>query len=147
MADAARIVGERHGLSPDWLSSNAAMFATKNHVGTVVVEAPGIQVLVSPPEHLLAMKLAAFRAQDVDDLIRIFDVLGIEDPLQAVDIAFEAYGGSDGAYAEMFGPRDDYLLRASVVVDRLKATQPAEAKSGDKRPPAGSPTRCAMRAG
>jgi hypothetical protein len=108
-----------HHLPPSWLNDNARHLApTGEDTPRVLFDHGGVTVTVAAPRHLLAAKMAAFRPKDYDDLIQLFRVVGITSAEQATDIVFDIYGD----YAEMFGPRDDYLLRARDILYRMGRT-------------------------
>jgi len=65
---AAAIVGQRHGLAPNWINSDAIGFTSNRPIGEEdKFEVPGLQVISASPEHLLAMKVRASMSRDEDD--------------------------------------------------------------------------------
>ena len=88
---AAEVIAERHDLDPAWLNTGA--------IGTPALE-PEFEPLyrgeclevVSPgPLYLLAMKVFAARARDLDDTVQLMQDLGIsraEELLELVDLAY-----------------------------------------------------------
>lgn len=115
-------VGEmatEYHLPPRWLNDNARHLApTTEEAPRVLFDHCGVTVTVAAPRQLLAAKMAAFRPKDSDDLVQLFRILGIASAEQAADIVFDIYGD----YAEVFGPRDDYLLRARDILYRMDRT-------------------------
>lgn len=115
-------MAREHGLADDWLNSKAKMFLPHEpDPGDIYLDTPGLVVTTASAEHLLAMKLAAFRPQDIEDLELLFRHLGISTAREAVDRSFATYGGADESYAETVGggSRDDFMLRAQAVINRL----------------------------
>lgn len=115
--DAAAQMAEERSLPADWLNAAAGAYVPGGDEAVTTFEVPGLAVSMASPKHLLAMKMAAFRAQDQGDLALLFRTLGVVDSHEAVEMVFAVYGD----YAEMFGPRADYLMRAEAVLARLAA--------------------------
>jgi uncharacterized nucleotidyltransferase DUF6036 len=63
--EAARAVAARLGWPEDWLNDGAKGYLRGLSLGEVVMEGPGLIVRTLSPQHLLAMKLSAWR-DDVD---------------------------------------------------------------------------------
>jgi hypothetical protein len=80
----------------------------------------GLQVAVSSPANLLAMKMAAGRPQDLTDLVVLFRHLKIRTPEQAVGIAERMYGSDSVVLSE---PRESLLLLAESVLARVRASK------------------------
>ncbi|MBN3458387.1 hypothetical protein JNN96_30565 [Mycobacterium sp. DSM 3803] len=76
---AVREVATENGWPTTWLNNQAAMYAARQPgEGARVFDHPHLQVVATPPEHLLAMKVLAARAvRDADDLRFLIDHLGI----------------------------------------------------------------------
>lgn len=66
---AVQVVGRRHGLPGSWLNEQATVYipAGRDASARTVFSHPNLTVTAAAPERLLAMKLVAGRAQDVDD--------------------------------------------------------------------------------
>lgn len=79
-------------------------------VGRIV---PDARLTFADADELIAMKLAAGRAQDVHDLIRIVRTIGIRRASELVDIAFMQYGEDNVTLTS----REDLLLFAQEIVD------------------------------
>ncbi|MGH3504911.1 MAG: hypothetical protein ACRDQA_29050 [Nocardioidaceae bacterium] len=108
------------GLRDNWLSSSAATFLPpldpQDHVA--FSEQPGLTVELASSRVLLAMKLAAFRATDIPDLVQLFRDLHLHDPDEAVLIT----GGLYGEHAVVIRDEDEDLrLRAEDILERLES--------------------------
>jgi hypothetical protein len=79
MIAAIREIAAGNGWPSTWLNNQAAVYVSRAPgEGERVFDHPYLQVMVTPPDHLLAMKvLAARAARDGDDLRVLFDRLGI----------------------------------------------------------------------
>jgi hypothetical protein len=68
--EAAWVVAKKLGLPKSWLNNQASSYMSgKAGRGTPVFDRPSLRVSVTPPEHLLAMKVRAARAlRDADDI-------------------------------------------------------------------------------
>lgn len=106
------------GLPPGWLSSAAQAFIPLPDEDPVSFDVDGLQIALSSPANLLAMKMAAGRPQDITDLVVLFRHLNIRSPEQAVDIAERMYGSDSVVLSE---PRESLLLLAESVLARLSA--------------------------
>jgi predicted nucleotidyltransferase len=114
-AVAAELATER-GLRHDWLNQSARAFVPGGDSSAIALDIPGIAVALASPEHLLAMKMAAFRPTDVPDLELLFRHLDITNAEQAADLAIEVYGDASVVLPE----RDELLLSAQAVINRLR---------------------------
>lgn len=85
---------QRRDLAPDWLNSNVQQMASPSSKKDrlEVLNAPGIRVTVPPASEMLAMKVRAGRPQDMTDILRLTQRMGITDPKQAIAIAEHLYG-------------------------------------------------------
>lgn len=104
-----------HGLRRDWLSQAARAFIPGDDHAAVALDVPGIAVALASPEHLLAMKMAAFRPTDVPDLELLFRHLAIATAEQAADLALRVYGEASVVLPD----RDELVLSAQAVINRL----------------------------
>lgn len=79
MIAAIRAIAHENGWPTTWLNNQAASYAARNPgEGDRVFEHPYLQVNVTPPDHLLAMKVLAARAtRDAGDLGTLLSRLGI----------------------------------------------------------------------
>ncbi|MHB1173047.1 MAG: DUF6036 family nucleotidyltransferase [Lacisediminihabitans sp.] len=119
----ARELAVQRGLSVGWLNDNARPWAPRSEdtsaTDTFTVE-------IASVEELVAMKLAAGRVQDLNDLEILARHMGITDAEQLVRLAYEQYGEDSIALNES---RGEYLLLAQQVL----------AHSRKRRPPRSSP--------
>lgn len=116
MAEEAASMAEELGLPVGWLSAAATPFIPLPDADQVSLEVEGLQVAVSSPANLLAMKMAAGRPQDLADLVVLFRHLKIRNPEQAVGFAERIYGDDSVVLSE---PRTSLLLLAESVLARL----------------------------
>ena len=93
--EARSMAGTRPGLSPDWFNDRVRPLFSR----TVDVErveaftAPGIPVSVASPRHMLAMKVRAARGQrDLEDIILLCRVLGLDSIAAVLTIADDVWG-------------------------------------------------------
>ena len=105
------------GLPLGWLSAASQAFIPLPDEDPVSFDVEGLQVAVSSPANLLAMKMAAGRPQDITDLVVLFRHLKIKSPEQAVDMAERMYGGDSVVLSE---PRESLLLLAESVLARAR---------------------------
>lgn len=105
------------GLAEDWLNAAARPYVPGDDRLAVTLDITGLSISTASPRYLLAMKMAAFRPQDHEDLRLLFGVNGISNAQQAVDVVFAVYGPD---YASMFGSREDYLLRAESILQQIE---------------------------
>lgn len=82
MVTAIREIAVEHGWPSTWLNNQAAVYVSRTPgEGQRVFDHPHLQVMVTPPDHLLAMKVLAARAvRDSDDMRVLFEHLGITTP-------------------------------------------------------------------
>jgi predicted nucleotidyltransferase len=120
VADEAASMARELGLPPGWLSAAASPFIPLFDEDPVSLDVEGLQVAVSSPANLLAMKMAAGRPQDLTDLVVLFRHLKIRSPEQAVDIATRMYGDDSVVLSE---PRESLLLLAESVLARVHASK------------------------
>lgn len=92
---AARRVGEREGLDPDWLNDAVKGFLPGPDPGARrYFEAPGLVVDVASAEYLLAMKPFSSRAEvDAQDIALLYRELGYTTVEQGLDLVEAAYPG------------------------------------------------------
>lgn len=78
MVEAIHAVAAKRGLARSWLNNQASVyFSALAKPGKTVFEHPHLVVMVTPADHLAAMKLLASRAtRDRDDLLLLIDYLG-----------------------------------------------------------------------
>jgi hypothetical protein len=91
---AVRHVADRNGLPAHWLNDRlVAVLPSSEDLDATELVLPGLTVLLSSPQHLLAMKMLAGRDRDVEDLVVLFQVLDVTSPRQAVEITERVFGG------------------------------------------------------
>jgi hypothetical protein len=120
VADEAASMATDLGLPPGWLSAAAQPFIPLPGEDPVSFDVEGLQIALSSPANLLAMKMAAGRPQDITDLVVLFRHLKIRSPGQALDIAERMYGGDSVVLSE---PRESLLLLAESVLAKLRASK------------------------
>ena len=86
----------------------------------VSLDVEGLQIALSSPANLLAMKMAAGRPQDIADLVALFRQLKIKSPEQAVVLAERMYGSGSIVLSE---PRESLLLLAESVLAKVRASK------------------------
>lgn len=118
VADEAASMATDLGLPQGWLSAAAQAFIPLPDEDPVSLDVEGLQVAISSPANLLAMKMAAGRPQDLADLVVLFRHLKIRSPEQAVDMAERMYGADSIVLSE---PRESLLLLAESVLARVRA--------------------------
>lgn len=114
-----RAMAQEHGLPEYWLNDRVSMFLPDgDDPGAVHVDVDGLTVAVASPEHVLAMKMAAFRpGKDLDDLVLLFRRLGIRTPEQAADVALSVYGKD----TVVLPAREELILSARAILERMTA--------------------------
>ena len=116
-------MAHERGLRENWLSSNAIAFLPHMDPSDRVVftERPGLTVELASTRVLLAMKLAAFRATDIPDLMSLFRELNVRDAGDAVKVTRELYG--QDAVVIRDDEDEDLYLRAEDILERIAAGQ------------------------
>jgi hypothetical protein len=78
---AASDVARALDLPRSWLNNQASVYVSGvAGLGMPVFDHPNLRVMVTPPEHLLAMKVRAARAtRDADDIRLLLDALQLDD--------------------------------------------------------------------
>jgi hypothetical protein len=91
---AARAVAKQQGLPQSWLNEQGSVWLPPGHqrVGEVAFEASSIRVIRANPDLMLAMKVAAFRASDFEDIEWLANTLGLSDPDEIIDLAERVLG-------------------------------------------------------
>ena len=87
-------VAAAHGLSPDWLNANAAMFipATLDpDACDVLIDHHRLLVLGAPMREVFVMKMYRGLPNDVADMIATWPLIGFCNAQQVVDAYFAAY--------------------------------------------------------
>ena len=109
---AAREVGDELALPEEWLNDTASAFLPEVQLdqGTLVFEAPGISVRTAPAEVLLAMKILAGRAKDLDDIRTLAGLLRLTTAQQVWEVFLSYY------------PKGDLVDHSRAIVDELFAS-------------------------
>lgn len=111
---AAQMAVERH-LPDDWLSDGVAAFVPTRDTDRrprVVVRCGNVEIVTAPPDHLLAMKMTAFRQGDMEDLRVLVRHLRLTSAGQIADLCERVYG-PDSA---VLPPRDELLWQGDVIL-------------------------------
>ncbi len=116
----AASMAQELGLPTAWLSAAASPFIPLADEDPVSLVVEGLEVAVSSPANLLAMKMAAGRPQDLTDLVVLFRLMKIKSPERAVEIAERMYGVDSVVLSE---PRESRLLLAESVLVRVRASK------------------------
>lgn len=127
--DAARDLAHERGLSMRWLNASAAPWIPPRPECALDEPAhDGLTVHLAPPRHLLAMKLAAWRAKDEDDLADLLEACGLAGASadQVADVLYETYTVEDSLAGMLGVPghedaavRDEALARAAAALALL----------------------------
>lgn len=91
----ARVVAEELGLPFWWLNEQATSYlpAGPDVEATVVLERPGLTVVVASPRHLLALKVRAARQSDIADIVVLARLIGATSAEAAERVATEVFEG------------------------------------------------------
>lgn len=143
VAREAHDIAVERGLAPDWLSSGMGPWAPGPDAGDELRRLGGLVVRIAGPRPMLAMKLAAGRGRDVEDIRRLCRVLGITSAEDAVRVAVDVYGPE----SEALGDADDVAAFARAVLGDVgggqlpDATERAETRCGRTVSATGTPCR------
>ena len=141
--DEADAIAAEQGLPPHWLNDAAQpRLPPRPPEALRPRERPGLDVHVAPPEHLLAMKIVAFRDRDVDDIVDLVKALDLTTatPEQLATLVAGAYETPERLALAIGGPDEDApreLLVRCQQLGRLLAEHRAHA---DTEPEAPEPT-------
>lgn len=93
VTDAVRVVARRHGLPGSWLNEQATPYIPtgRDAEARTVFSHPNLTVTAAAPERLLAMKLTASRAQDVDDAKTLAELCAMDAPAMRA-LVIELFG-------------------------------------------------------
>lgn len=118
----ARLLAEEEGIPPSWLNENARPWVPpRPQPATVPPTRPGLKIHWAPHDHLLAMKLVSMRPQDVPDIVKLAQHIGIgADPAAYADLLEMVYDG-EGVLAQLLdvveaGVRTEALRRGAIAV-------------------------------
>ena len=93
--EAEAMAVEDSSLGPDWLNDAVKGFLPQvdDSKAQVMLERPGIRVLVASPQRLLAMKIFAARVdRDRDDILTLCAEANISTIDEALDMTYDLYG-------------------------------------------------------
>ena len=118
--DEARALAAEEGLAATWLNDNAAAWVPAR-VSARRADGPGLDVQVAPAEHLLAMKMAAMRARDVDDILALARHLGMERASGAEfgRLLTDTYSGEGQLQTILNVPDDQVAVEAQRIGARV----------------------------
>lgn len=88
----AASMAEEYKLPKKWLNSHAAAFLPENVQWMASPVGASAAVMMADLPTLAAMKVAAERDKDIIDLGYLINALGISEPTELVDLAYEMYG-------------------------------------------------------
>lgn len=114
---AAQMAAERH-LRIGWLSDAVTPWVPAESRAApprVHLRRGAVEVVTAPAAHLLAMKMAAFRATDMSDLRLLVRHLGMTRAPEIAAACEQVYGPD----APGLPSRDDLLWQAQVILDSL----------------------------
>lgn len=113
--EVAAELAEERALPSGWLNDAVVPFLPpeSERGGRVLGRFGGLDVVIAPAEHLMAMKMAAFRHSDISDLHVLIRHLGLTTPDAVADLCEFVYG-TDGV---VLSERDDLLWQAQVILD------------------------------
>ncbi|GLK19013.1 DUF6036 family nucleotidyltransferase [Herbiconiux flava] len=111
----ARLMARDHGLPEHWINQRAFAFMNfeMEDAEASSLEIDGMSIRLASPRFLLAMKMAAGRLKDRDDIVALIRHLGITDPDEIVDLAFEIFG-EDGV--TLTDSRESVRLQAAEMI-------------------------------
>jgi hypothetical protein len=92
---AAAMANDDENLGPDWLNDAVKGFlpAVEDTEAQVILEHPGIRVLVASPRRLLAMKVFAARVdRDRDDILTLCKETGVTTIEEVLTLTHDLYG-------------------------------------------------------
>lgn len=116
--EVAAAMEQEFDLPPKWLNSNAAAFLPEEAQWIAGPEGTSSAVKLADLPTLAAMKVAAERAKDIEDLGHIVLALGIESADELVQLAFGKYGEHSVALS---APADNYEIVAEEAMAAAKA--------------------------
>ncbi|AFR30730.1 hypothetical protein [Arthrobacter sp. Rue61a] len=114
----AAAMEQEYGLPPKWLNSNAAAFLPEEARWIADPKGTSSAIQLADLPTLAAMKIAAERAKDIEDLGHIVLALGIEKAGDLVQLAFEKYGEHSIALS---APADNYEIVAEEAMAAARA--------------------------
>lgn len=97
VADAAKLVAKRHGISTGWMNNQVAALVDADLPASAFTEIyAGRNLLVrgAKPKYLLALKIMAYRGKDIEDILFLAKILGISSASEMVGICDEVFTGT-----------------------------------------------------
>lgn len=110
----ARAVGHELGLPSWWLNEQASVYVAAGGDAHAprIFDHPGLRVSAASPEHLLAMKVLAARAKDVEDIAFLARHLGLASSTAALAVCVAVF------------PDEPVPDRARLILEDLLDTPP-----------------------
>lgn len=116
--EVAADIARQYGLPAKWLNRSAAAFLPDDAHWIAGPAGTSSAVKLADLPTLAAMKMAAERSKDIEDLGHIVLALGIRNADQLVRLAFDKYGHDSVALS---APVDNYEIVAREAVTAAKA--------------------------
>lgn len=138
----AKKLAEEFGISDDWLNDKAKMGKVNADDEGIpqMMSSSGVKITTASPHHLIAMKLAAERDRDVNDIATILEETGIN-PTEAIDIAHDLYG--EGAmYLQDRGESDIVMDEALRIMAKRRKLREGSLPLNGRLPSSGSGALC-----
>ena len=111
-------MAREYGLPPKWLNRSAVAFLPDDAQWIAGPAGTSSAVRLADLPTLAAMKMAAERSKDIEDLGHIVLALGIENADQLVRLAFDKYGRHSVALS---APIDNYEIVAEEAIAAAEA--------------------------
>jgi hypothetical protein len=113
---AVREIAHKQGWPETWLNNQASAFVSRTPGnGSVAFDHPYLQVLVTPADHLLAMKVLAARSvRDSDDIRALIKRLGLRTPKEVFEVV------------SRFFPDETLPQRSKLLVEDILQTLKSE---------------------
>ncbi|MCS5720015.1 hypothetical protein N1027_17935 [Herbiconiux sp. CPCC 205763] len=108
-------MADERGLPAGWINQSAFSFMTfeSDDTDARTIEFGGMHVRLASPRFLLAMKMAAGRLKDHDDIVTLIRHLRITAPEEIVNLTFDVFG-EDGV--TLTDSRESVLLQAEEMI-------------------------------
>ena len=127
----AQVIAQKRGWTNDWLNDGVRTYLSPNVNGLKEhhelfraypsEQEPGLRVFVPTPEYMLAMKLMAMRIDpvggksDVDDIINLAEVVGLESADDAVEFVAAFYPEARISGRLRLGIRELWRIKNSLT--------------------------------
>ena len=109
---------QEYGLPPKWLNNRAAAFLPDDAQWIVGPKGTSSAVRLADLPTLAAMKIAAERAKDIEDLGHLVLAMGIDDAAELVQLAFQKYGEHS---VTLSAPTENYEIVAEEAIAAARA--------------------------